>query len=154
MQDAGSGFRFWDDVNSDGMAQDSELGLVRAGSASTIDFSVERDVSGLLWLDPVRPGTGVEFYDSELPVEDLTTIGFAPCTPDTSPDNCAPYTTSPIQASPGFGYVFETDGGDGLVRFGAIRVTHVGETFLILDWAFQTDPGNAQLLRGKSTTTR
>ena len=30
-----------------------------------------------------------------------------------------------------------------------MRVTHVGQTFLILDWAFQTDPGNPQLLVGK-----
>jgi hypothetical protein len=154
IQDMGSGFRFWEDLNGDGQAQDTELGLVRAGSATNIDFSIERDVSGLLWLDPVRLGTGVEFFDSELPVEDLTSVGSAPCTPDSSPDSCAPYTTSPIQASPGFGYVFETDGGDGLVRFGAIRVTHVGETFLILDWAFQTDPGNSQLLVGRKTARR
>ncbi len=48
-----------------------------------------------------------------------------------------PYTTSPIEASPGFGYVFEMDGGDGFLRYGAVRVTHVGQTFLILDWAFR-----------------
>jgi hypothetical protein len=28
----------------------------------------------------------------------------------------------------------------------------VGQTFLILDWAFQTDPGNPQLLVGKKTS--
>jgi hypothetical protein len=154
VQDAGSGFRFWDDVDGDGQADDNELGLVRSGSGSNIDFSVERNASGLLFLTPVRAGTGVEFYDSTLPVEDLTSVGFAPCTPDSSPDGCAPYTTSGIEASPGFGYVFETDGGDGFVRFGAIRVTHVGQTFLILDWAFQTDRGNPQLLIGKQTAGR
>ncbi len=47
---------------------------------------------------------------------------------------------------PGFGYVFETDGGDGFVRYGAVRVQHVGTTFLIMDWAFQTDPGNPELM--------
>jgi len=151
-QDAGSGFRFWDDLNGDQQVQDNELGLVRAGSSATIDFSVERDVDGFLFLTPVRAGTGVEFY-SDVPVGDLTSIDLAPCTPDSSVDGCAPYITTPIEASPGFGYVFETDGGDGLVRFGSVRVTHVGQTFLILDWAFQTDRGNPQLLVAKKTTS-
>ena len=151
-QDAGSGFRFWDDLNGDQQVQDNELGLVRAGSSATIDFSVERDVDGFLFLTPARAGTGVEFY-SDVPVGDLTSIDLAPCTPDSSVDGCAPYITTPIEASPGFGYVFETDGGDGLVRFGSVRVTHVGQTFLILDWAFQTDRGNPQLLVAKKTTS-
>lgn len=154
FQDAGSGFRFWDDLNGDDLSQDSEIGLVRAGSAPTIDFFVDRDVSGTVYLTPVRAGTGVEFYDSAAPVEDLTSVGFAPCIPDSSPDACAPYESSRIEASPGFGYVFEMDGGDGFVRYGAVRVTHVGQTFLILDWAFQTDRGNPQLLVGKRTTGR
>ncbi len=152
-QDAGSGFRFWDDLNGDLRVQDNELGLVGAGSSSSIDFSVERDVDGFLFLTPVRVNTGVEFY-GPAPVGDLTSIDTAPCTPDSSADGCAPYLRTPIEASPGFGYVFETDGGDGFVRFGAVRVTHVGQTFLILDWAFQTDPGNFQLLVGKKTTGR
>jgi hypothetical protein len=147
-QDAGSGFRFWDDLNGDLRVQDTELGLVRAGSSASIDFSVERAVNGSLFLTPVRAGTGVEFY-ANAPVADLTSIDLAPCTPDSSVDGCAPYATTPIEASPGFGYAFETDGGDGFVRFGAVRVTHVGQTFLILDWAFQTDRGNPQLLVAK-----
>jgi hypothetical protein len=150
-QDAESGFRFWDDLNADQQVQDNELGLVRAGSSPSIDFSVERDVDGFLFLTPVRAGTGVEFYDN-VPVGDLTSVDLAPCTPDSSVDGCAPYATTPIEASPGFGYAFETDGGDGFARFGAVRVTHVGQTFLILDWAFQTDPGNPQLLVAKRTS--
>jgi len=149
-QDAGSGFRFWDDLNGDQQVQDNELGLVRAGSSASIDFSVERDANGFLFLTPVRAGTGVEFY-ANVPVGDLTSVDLAPCTPDSSLDGCAPYTTTPIEASPGFGYVFETDGGDGFIRFGAVRVTHVGQTFLILDWAFQTDQGNPQLLVARKT---
>lgn len=147
--DAGSGFRFWDDLNADQQVQDSELGLVRDGSATDIDFVVERDGLGGVFLRPVRPGTGVEFYD-ELPVGDLTSVDFAPCSPDSSPDGCAPYTVSAIEASPGFGYVFETDGGDGFVRYGSVRVTHVSQTLVILDWAFQTDRGNPELLVGKT----
>ena len=87
-QDAESGFRFWDDLNADSGVQDNELGLVRAGSSSTIDFSVERDVDGFLFLEPVRAGTGVEFY-GPVPVDDLTSIDVAVCTPDSSVDGCA-----------------------------------------------------------------
>ena len=44
------------------------------------------------------------------------------------------------------------DGGDGFKRYGAVRVTHVGQDFLILDWAFQTDPGNPELIVKKRPT--
>lgn len=137
-QVAGSGFRFWDDLNSDGTVQSGELGLVRDGTSAAIDFFVDRDGVGDLYLTPVRAGTGVEYYDDSLPVEDLTSIDFAP---DQS------YRTTPIRAVPGFGYVFEMRGeADGIPRYGAVRVTHVGQTFLILDWAYQTDPGNPELM--------
>ncbi len=144
VQDAESGFRFWDDLDGDGRAQDGELGLVRQGSATDIDFSVDRDGTGAFFLDPVRAGTGVEFY-ADVPVDDLTSIDFAAS---------GTYATTPIEALPGFGYVFEMDGGDGFLRYGAVRVTHVGQTFLILDWAFQTDSGNPELLVAKKTPAR
>jgi hypothetical protein len=147
VQNAGSGFRFWKDGNGDGQVQENELGLVLPGSDPTIDFSVEQDSNGELFLRPVRPGTGVEFY-SDVPVEDLTGIDVAPCLPASDPSLCSAYATTPIQASPGFAYVFEMDAGDQFLRYGALRVTHVGQTFLIVDWAFQTDPGNPELLVG------
>jgi hypothetical protein len=137
----GSGFRFWDDANDDGEVQAGELGLVRSADSPDIDFFVDRDSNDDLFLTPVRAGTGVEYYNESDPVEDLTSIDFAE---DRSGQGG--YGTSPIQAVPGFGYVFEMDGGDGFVRYGAVRVQHVGTTFLILDWAFQTDPGNPELL--------
>jgi hypothetical protein len=138
----GSGFRFWDDLNDDGSTQSGELGLVRNANDLDIDFFVDRDGNGDLFLTPVRLGTGVEYYTENDPVEDLTSIDFA---------EDRAYRTTGIQALPGFGYVFETDGGDGFVRYGAVRVSHVGTTFLIMDWAFQTDPGNPELLvRGVS----
>ncbi len=137
FQAAGSGFRFWDDLNADGRVQGGELGLIRSGGATNIDFAVDRDATGDLYLTPVRPGTGVEYYDSANPTEDLTSIDFAA-------DRM--YRTSGILAIPGYGYVFEMDGGDGFKRYGAVRVTHVGQNFLILDWAFQTDPGNPELI--------
>jgi hypothetical protein len=133
----GSGFRFWDDLNDDGSTQSGELGLVRNANDLDIDFFVDRNVEGDLILTPVRLGTGVEYYTENDPVEDLTSIDFA---------EDRAYRTTGIQALPGFGYVFETDGGDGFVRYGAVRVSHVGTTFLIMDWAFQTDPGNPELL--------
>ena len=136
-QTQGSGFRFWDDLNNDDDVQGAELGLVRDGTSSAIDFYVDRDGVGDLFLTPVRAGTGVEYYDENDPVEDLTGIDFA---------EDRTYRTSGILAIPGYGYVFEMDGGDGFLRYGALRVTHVGQTFLIMDWAFQTDPGNPELI--------
>ena len=132
-----SGFRFWQDLNTDGESQIAELGLIRSGHDNSIDFFVDRDSNGDLFLTPLRPGTGVEYADDASPVEDLTSIDFAP---DQS------YETSGIQAVPGFGYIFEMDGQDGFKRYGALRVTHVGQDFLIFDWAFQTDPGNPELM--------
>ena len=38
-----SGFRFWQDVNTDGSAQSSELGLIQNGNLTSIDFWVHRD---------------------------------------------------------------------------------------------------------------
>lgn len=153
VQDAGSGFRFWDDLNGDRAVQSSELALVRQGSATDIDFAVDHDGTGRLLMTPVRSGTGVEFY-SDIPVEDLTSIDFAPCFPAPSPQNCFSYSPIPIEASPGFAYVFEMDGGDEFLRYAALRVTHVGTEFMIFDWAFQTDPGNPELLVGHKTASR
>ena len=112
--------------------QSDELGLVRDGSSANIDFAVDRDANGDLFLTPVRAGTGVEYYDSAAPVEDLTSIDFAP-------DQTV--SVHPDPSVPGFGYVFRDERGRWDPRYGALRVTHVGQTFLILDWAFQTDPG-------------
>jgi hypothetical protein len=132
----GSGFRFWDD-NGNQTVELNELGVVKSANSPDIDFFVDRDGNGDLFLTPVRAGTGVEFYNENDPVEDLTSIDFAA---DLT------YRTTAIEAVPGFGYVFEMDGGDGFVRYGAVRIQHVGTTFLILDWAFQTDPGNPELI--------
>ncbi len=121
-----SGFRF---------AMSGQLGLVLDGGRTDIDFWVDRDGNGDFFMVPERAGTGVIVYSNE-PVDDLTSIDFAP---DVS------FSTAAIQAVPGFGYVFEMDGGDGFARFGGIRITHVGQDFLILDWSYQVDPGNPEL---------
>jgi hypothetical protein len=133
-----SGFRFWRDQNGDGLAQDGELGLVLAGASPSADFSMERDGAGQLWLTPVRPEASVALYSGG-PISDLTAIDIAPV---------GGYSHAPVQLLPGYGYVVQITGSaDGFLRYGAVRATHVGTEFTIIDWSFQTDPGNPQLLR-------
>jgi len=136
IDDARAGFRFWNDLNRDGLSQRSELGLIGPGTDPTVDFFLDL-VGDQLFLVPARVGTGVLPYGNG-PVDDLTSI-------DVAPNQVYPQTA--LQAQPGFGYVFAMDGGDGWARFGALRVTHVGREFILFDWSFQTDPGNPQLVR-------
>jgi hypothetical protein len=147
VQSDSSGFRFWDD-DGDNVVEAGELGRVRPGASSDVDFFVDRDGSGALSLTPRRAGTGVEFYSVD-PVGDLTSIDLAPCLPVSDPNLCGAYSSAPIDAFPGMGYVFEMTAGDEFLRYGAVRLTHVGPSFLILDWSFQTDPGNPELLVGQ-----
>lgn len=137
FQDAGSGFRFWLDNNANGNVERSELGLVTSSTLALADFTVERDGTGNLFLTPSAVEVTVALYGTT-PVEDLTSINVAPGTG---------FDGSAIQAVPGWGYVFQIDEGDGFFRYGAVRTTHVGRDFLILDWAYQTDPGNPELRR-------
>jgi len=130
-----SGFRFWQDVNADGSAQSSELGLIQNGNLTSIDFWVHRDpTDSTLWLVPEFSGTQIRLYSTS-PVADLTSIDFAPATG---------YTRNMIQAVPGYAYVFQIVEGTTL-RYGALRVTHVGRDYVIFDWSFQTDQGNPEL---------
>lgn len=124
-----SGFRFQ-------FPGSSQLGQVVAGDRSDIDFRVDRHNDGSIWLTTVRSGTSVVLYSQD-PVADLTSIDVAPL------DG---YITGSIEAVPGYAYVFQTQLSDGL-HFGAVRVTHVGADYVILDWAYQTDFGNPELRR-------
>ena len=128
-----AGFRFWDDVNGDGRGQASELGLVQSGTATDVDFRITRGAADTMWIEPVFSGTRIGVYGQ---VADLTNIDFAPA---------AGYTRNAIQAVPTYGYVFEIVEG-ATVRYGALRVTHVGRDYVIFDWSFQTDPGNPELV--------
>jgi len=136
-----AGFRFWNDVNGDGQGQASELGLVQSGNATDVDFRITRGAADTMWIEPVFSGTRIRTYGQ---VADLTSIDFAPATG---------YTRNAIQAVPTYGYVFEIVEG-ATVRYGALRVTHVGRDYVIFDWSFQTDPGNPelQIRAGQSTS--
>jgi hypothetical protein len=135
VQNTGSAFRFWQDLDGDGVVEGNELGLSLDGTSAAADFTVERDGTGALFLTPARAGVTVALYGSA-PVEDLTSIDIAPL------DG---FDATGIQALPGWGDVFEMPGTQ-FVQYGAVRVTHVGQNFLILDWAYQTDPGNPELV--------
>ncbi len=138
-----SGFRFWEDLNSNGTIQTAELGLVVNGSRTDIDFWIYRDpTDSTLWIQPEFSGTRLRLY-ANTPVADLTDIDFAPATG---------YSSNMIQAVPGYAYVFEIVEGTTL-RYGALRVTHVGRDYLIFDWSFQTDIGNPELIRRGGLTT-
>jgi hypothetical protein len=127
-----AGFRFWNDANSDGQGQSSELGLIESGNAADIDFRVTRGAGDTLWIEPVFSGTRLQVYGQ---VADLTSIDFAPETG---------YSRNMVQAVPTYGYVFEIVEGTTL-RYGALRVTHVSRDYVIFDWSFQTDVGNPEL---------
>ena len=128
VDSAAAGFRFWDGGTG--------FGLVQDGSLSTVDFYLYQDPSdSSMWIVPAFSGTSVQVYGSA-PVADLTSIDFAP---DTG------YTRNMIEAQPGYGYVFQIVEG-ATVRYGALRMTHVGRGFVIFDWSFQTDPGNPELV--------
>lgn len=130
-----SGFSFFLDANGDGQVGALELGNVGDGNRTDIDFWIHRDASGDFFLMPERSGTTVALYGAD-PIEDLTAIDIAPLNG---------FSDDGIQAVPGFGYVFELDGGDGFARYGAVWVTHVGTDYFIFDWSYQTDPGNPEL---------
>jgi hypothetical protein len=136
VQDAGSGFRFWLDSNRDGLTQPGEVGAVTSASSGLADVVVTRDAGGRLYLTPMRAGTGLQVY-GDTPVGTLSSIDYAPA---------IGYGTAPLQALPGWGYVAEMPGPDGFARYGAVRVSHVGTDFLILDWSYQIDPGNPELV--------
>jgi len=140
---ASAGFRFWDDLNNDGVTQAAELGLVVDGNRTDIDFWVYRDpTDSSLWIVPEFSGTRLRLYSTQ-PLADLTSIDVAPV---------GGYSRNMIEAQPGYGYVFEIVEGS-ILRYGALRVTHVGRDYLIFDWSFQTDIGNPQLIRHGNVAT-
>lgn len=126
-----SGFSFY--VPSSGA-----LGVVLPGNRTDIDFRVDRDSDGSMWLTPVRSGTVLALYSTD-PLTDLTSIDIAP------PDD--EFSAGAIEAVPGYGYVFRTL-LDGQYHYAGLRVTNVSSDYIIVDWSYQRDPGNPELSRG------
>src|SRR3989441_1917088 len=143
QQPTQSGFRFWNDANSNGLADPGELGLVQDGSRTDIDFWVHRASDSTLWIVPEFAGDSMQLYGTQ-PVADLTSIDFAPA---------GGYTRNMYQAVPGYGYVFQRNEA-GAYHYAALRVTAVTRQYVIFDWSVQTDPGNGELVvrKGPSLT--
>ena len=133
---AQSSFRFWRDIDGDGRSVRSELGRVGTAGVADADFVVERDPDGRVFMTPVRPGTRIAVWGSA-PVSTITEFDLAPV---------YGFTAGSVEALPGWGYVVEMQGPDGYKRFGALRVLTVGQGLLLVDWAYQSDPGNPELL--------
>jgi len=132
-----SGFRFFLDLNNDGLAGPLELGIVGPSSGGNLDFTLNTGTGGL-FITPQRTPTRVMQYGTG-PIGDLTDIDIAPV---------SGYARTALIAQPGNGYVFEITQGAGLpLLYGAIRVTAVGTDYIIFDWSYQTDPGNPELIR-------
>ena len=129
---AQAGLEFWDGTTG--------YGLVVNGGSPSANFYVSQHADSTLWLVPAA-GTTMQQYGSGA-IADLTSIDYAPA---------SGYSSTSLQAQPGFGYVFQTGSG-ATTRYGAVRVTHVGRTFLILDWSFQTDATNPELVRASVQT--
>lgn len=136
QSNAGSaGLEFWDGTANG-------FGLVVNGGSPAANFFVSQHADSTLWLVPVTAsGTTMQQYGIG-PLNDLTSIDWAPTTG---------YSSTSLEAQPGDGYVFQVVNGS-TVRYGAVRITHVGRDFLILDWSFQTDPGSQELIRAAGQT--
>ncbi len=131
-----SGFRFYKDLNNDGLVSRNELGLVGASTDTAMDFTITPDSAGNLYLTPKRAATDLMVYGNT-PITALTDIDFAPI---------SGYARSAIQAKPLWGYVFRFNEG-AFYRYGGLRVSAVGTNYVIFDWSFQTDLGDPELLR-------
>jgi len=124
---ATSGFSFYDPATQ-------TVGLVTSGARTDIDFRLDQHNDGSLWLLPIYSGTLVQSLG---PIADLTTIDVAPATG---------YGSAAVAATIGNGYVFQIPLSDG-AHYGGLRVTALGTGYAIIDWSYQSDPGNPELRR-------
>ncbi len=135
-RDDRAGFRFWRDLDQDQVARRDELGWVLDQADPTIDLAVDRASNGELYFTPVRAGVRILVWPTL--VGSLADIDVAPA---------SGYQRQAVAAVPGTGYVVEMDGPDGFARYGALRVIGRGDDYLYVEFAFQGDPGNPELLR-------
>jgi hypothetical protein len=135
---AEAGFRFWRDLDGDRRTTRDELGWIESEALPSIDLALDADGAGGLWLTPVRSGVRILAWPTL--VGALSDIDVAPL---------GGYGREALMAVPGTGYVVEIDGPDGFRRYGALRVVGRGNDYLYLEFAFQGDPGNPELLRAE-----
>ena len=111
-----------------------KLGVVTTSTRTDLDFTIERHADGSLWFLPARVGATMALYSTS-PVAELTSIDRAPSTG---------FTSSTIQAVPGFAYVFRLQKTDG-VHFAGARVAFITTDYVVFDWSYQNAPGNPEL---------
>ena len=127
------------------MVEEGELGRVRNGASSDVDFYVDRDGprAGCSDADADRDRGGVLFRGSGRGPDQHDDAPCFSCA--RSQQRAADMPALPSRRRPGWVTSSRWRGRSVSPRYGAIRVTHVGRKFMILDWAFQTDPGNPEL---------
>jgi hypothetical protein len=124
-----AGFVFFDDVAN-------KAGVVGASSRTDLDFTLERQTDGSMWLVPARTGVTMMLY-ANTPVADLTSVDRAAS---------SGFSSASIEVVPGFAYVFRIMKNDG-VHFAAARVAFKTDTYVVFDWSYQSAPGNPELNR-------
>src|SRR6266536_244078 len=120
----------------------------RPDARNTLVFAYEENQpqSGFrFWQDANADGRAQSSELGLIQNGNLTSIDFWVHRDPTDSASATGYSRNMIQAVPGYGYVFQIVEGTTL-RYGALRVTHVGRDYLIFDWSFQTDPGNPELV--------
>ena len=135
-----SGFRF---------AESDQLDPIVPGGSDTRHFRLETDPSGW-WL---VPGPSADVF----PQGDLTTglkcgVGADAQCHDWTTAPLSGYSHADIAVEPELTYMWRVVEGDGVARYGALRMTLLGTDqfgagLMIFDWAYQLQGGNPQLVR-------
>lgn len=130
LRPATAGFVFHDVVAG-------TFGRVVDGGRADADFRVERTAEGGMRLRTTRADVRFALY-GDAPVGDLRLIDVAPTTG---------YVLSTVDVVPGHAYAVRIVRADG-ARYGVVRAAYVTATHLVVDWAYQTAPGNPELSLG------
>ena len=144
-------YSFMDEPDSSGFrfSESDQLDPVVSGGSLTRHFRLETDPSG--WR--LVPGPSAEVFPEGV----FTTVLKCGVAADAQ---CQDWTTAPlsgysaveIAVETEFTYMWRVFEGDGVARFGAIRVTLLGTdqsgaALMIFDWAYQLQGGNPQLVK-------
>ena len=110
------------------------FGSIVADTAPGADVVLERR-DGRLYFRALRTESRLALY-GVAPISELASVDRAPA---------IGYGESAVVMA-GYGYVFRVQYADG-TRYAAIRVVHVAQDYVLFDFAFQSQIGNAELLR-------